>query len=102
MGMVRTVASWGLEVGWKTQSKWRSMMEKLQYAALRKCTEACLGSRREAVRKVAAVGDVEVFARVTSGRFLARTMYEPVRAGVVEASDELIVGKGTLSVGDRC
>ena len=28
-GMVRSVASWGIEVGWRGQRKWRVVMEKL-------------------------------------------------------------------------
>lgn len=50
------------------------------------------------MRKVAAVENIEVSARATAGRFLARTMCELVRAGVGEASDELMVKKGTPSV----
>ena len=56
--MVRSVASWGVEVEWRGQQEWREMMEKLQYAALRKCTGAVTGARKEYVRKVAAVEGV--------------------------------------------
>ena len=44
-GMIRSVASWGIEVGWRGQKEWRVEMEKLQYAALRKCTGAVVGAR---------------------------------------------------------
>ena len=45
MGMIRSVASWGIDVGWRGQREWTVEMEKLQYAALRKCTVAVVGAR---------------------------------------------------------
>ena len=66
-GMIRSVASWGIEVGLRGQREWRVEMEKLQYAGLRKCTGAVVGARREYVRKVAAVEGVEMFARASAG-----------------------------------
>ena len=101
-GMVRSVASWGIEVGWRGQREWRVMMEKLQYAAHRKCTGAVVGARREYVRKVAAVEGVETFARAAAGRFRARTMCDPVRAGVAENGDAVMAGAGELSLGGSC
>ena len=101
-GMVRSVASWGIEVGWRGQREWRVMMEKLQYATLRKCTGAVVGARKEFVRKIAAVEGVETFARAAAGRFLARTMCDPARAGVAGNRDVVMAGAGELSVGGRC
>ena len=77
-------------------------MESLQYAALRKCTGAVLGSRRTLVQGMAAVEGVETFARAAARRFLARTMCDPVRAGVAAASDPILAGSGTLSLGGSC
>ena len=77
-------------------------MGSLQYAALRKCTGAVLGSRKSLVQGVAAVEDVKTFARVASGRFLVRTMCDPVRAGVAVADDPVLAGKGVLSLGGTC
>lgn len=37
-------------------------------------------ARKECVQKIAAVGSVEMFARASAGRFLARTMCDPLRA----------------------
>ena len=101
-GMVRSVASWGIEVGWRGQREWRELMEKLQYAALRKCTGAVVGARKEYVRKIAAVEGVETFARAAAGRFLARTMCDPCRAGVAENGDAVMAGAGELSLGGSC
>ena len=77
-------------------------MESLQYAALRKCNGAVLGSRRTLVRGVARVEDVETFARAAAGRFLARTLCDPVRAGVGAADDPVLEGKGGLSLCGFC
>ena len=46
--------------------------------------------------------DVETFARAAAGRFLARTMCDPIRAGVAAADDQLLAGVGTLSLGGAC
>ena len=101
-GMIRSVAAWGIQVGWRGQREWRVAMEKLQYAALRKCTGAVVGARKEYVRKVAAVESVEIFARASAGRFLARTMGDPSRAGIADCGDTALTGKGALSLGGPC
>ena len=96
--IIRSVALWGIEVGWRGQKEWREEMEKLQYAALRKCTGAVAGARMEYVQKVAAVESIEMFVRASSGHFMARTMCNPSRAGVGECGDPALVGKGSLSL----
>ena len=77
-------------------------MESLQYAALRKCTRAVLGSRKTLVQGVAAVEDVETFARAVARRFLARTMCDPVGAGLAVAVDLVLAGMGTVSLSEAC
>ena len=77
-------------------------MEKLQYAALRKCSGAVVGARKEYVRKIAAVESVEIYTRASAGRFLARTMCYPSLAGIAEGGDPALVGKGSLSLGGPC
>ena len=99
MGMIRSVALWGIEVGWRGQREWRVEMEKLHYVTLRKCTRAVVGARKEYVRKVVVVESVEIFARATAGRFLARTMCNLSRAGVAECGEPSLVGKGSQSLG---
>ena len=97
--MVWSVASWGLDVAWRGQREWRGLMEKLQYAALRKCMGAVVGARKESVWKVAVVESVEMFGRALVGRFLARLMYDPSRAGVAVDFDSAVEGMGDLSLG---
>ena len=101
MGMVRAVASWGMEIGWRGQREWRHEMTLMQNTALRKTLSAVKGSFGRKPNAITAVEDVETFARAASGRFLARTLCDPPRAsiGVV---DERIAGQGHLSLGGVC
>lgn len=100
--MIRSVASWGIVVGWRVQREWRVEMEKLQYAVLRNCTGTVVGARREYVRKVAVVESVEMFARASGGRFLACKMCDPSRAGVARCAAATLVGKGVLCLVGPC
>ena len=77
-------------------------MEQLQYTVLRKCTGVVVGARKECVWKVAAVDSVEMYARASAGRFLARTMCNPSRAEVTVYVDPAFVGKGYLSLVGPC
>ena len=89
--------------GWlEGQMGWREAMKLLQYAALRKCTGAVLGSRKTLLQRVVAVESAETFARVATGRFLAWKLCDPVRAGVAAADDPVLEGKGELSLGGAC
>ena len=76
-------------------------MTLLQNAAMRKALVAVKGSSGRKANTIAAVEDVETFAKATTGRFLARTLCDPPRAGIVVV-DEGIAGKGRLSFGGAC
>ena len=99
--MVRAVESWGVEIGWRGQKEWRHEMTLLQNAAMRKTLGAVKGSSGRKANAIAAVEDVETFTRAAAGRFLARTVCDPPRAGV-GVVDEEIAGKGQLSFGGDC
>ena len=98
-GMIRAVAAWGVEIGWRGQREWREMMGKLQYQALRKCTGAVVGAEKVLVRQIAAVEDMETFAEAAQGRFLARAISDPGRAGVPDPPRGI---DGELSLGGTC
>ena len=100
-GMVCAVASWGMEIGWRGQREWRHEMTLLQNTALRKTLGAVKGSSGRKPNAITAVEDVETFARAASGRFLARTLCDPPRAGI-GVVDERIAGQGHLSLGGVC
>ena len=100
-GMIRAVASWGVEIGWRGQKKWRHEMTLLQDAAMRKTVGAVKGSSGRKAGAIAAVEDVETFVRAATGRFLTRTLCDPPRAGI-GVVDEGIAGKGQLACGGEC
>ena len=99
--MVRAVASWGVEIGWRGQKEWRQEMTLLQNAAMRKALGAVKGSSGRKVNAIAAVEDVKTFAKAATGRFLSRTLCDPSRAGIGVVDDE-IAGKGRLSFRGAC
>ena len=76
-------------------------MTLLQNVGMRKTLGAVKGSSGRKANAIAAVEDVETFARAASWRFLARTLCEPPRAGV-GVVDEGIAGKGAVSFGGDC
>ena len=76
-GMIRVVALWGAELGWKGQKAWLNEFERLQYQALRKCTGATLGASREKVNYIARVEDVKTILDSTQVRCLARWATDP-------------------------
>lgn len=102
MRMIRSVASWGLELRWCGQREWPQMIEKLQYAVLRRFTWAVVRARKELVRKIAAVESVEMFVCASAGRFLARSMCDPSWVGVVEDGAIALEGMGGLSLRGLC
>ena len=71
--MVRDVASWGVEIECRGQREWRHDMTLLQNAALRKTLGVVQGSFGRKANGIAAVENVETFARTASGRVLVRT-----------------------------
>ena len=100
-GMVRAVASWGVEIGWRGQKEWRHEMTLLQNVAMRKTLGAVKGSSGRKANTIAAVEDMETFAKAATGRFLVRTLCDPPRAGVGVVV-EGIAGKGRLSLAGGC
>ena len=49
--IIRTIALWGAEVGWRGQEKLRKALKSLQYQGLRKCSGAPYGTAQAAVEK---------------------------------------------------
>ena len=76
-------------------------MTLLQNAAMRKALGAVKGTSGRKANAIAAVEDVETFAKPATGRFLASTLCDPPRAGI-GVVEEGIAGKGRLSIGGTC
>ena len=68
---------------------------------MQKTLGAVKGSSGRKANAIAAVEDVETFARAATGRFLACTLCDPqqARIGMVDGG---IIGRGQISVGDDC
>ena len=100
-GMIRAVASCGVEIGWRCQREWRHVMTLLQNAAMQKTLSTVKGSSRWKVNAIAALVDIEMFVKAANGRFFACTRCEPSRAGIGMV-DEGIARQGQLSFGGDC
>ena len=95
------VSSWGIVVGWRGQNEWKREMTLLQNAAVQKTLCAVKGSCGRKANAIAAVENMETFAKAASGRFLARNLCNPLRAAVGQV-DEGLGGEGTLSLVGHC
>ena len=78
-GMIRAVALWGSELGWRGQKQFQKQLQQLQYQALRRATGATIGSSIEKVNRIAAVEDVHITLNASQQRFMARCMQDPAR-----------------------
>ena len=76
-------------------------MTLLQNAAMRKALGAVKRSSGRKANAIAAVEDVETFAKAVTGRFLARTLCDPLRAGI-GVMGAGIAEKGRLSFRGTC
>ena len=47
--MIRPIAMWGAELGWRGQENWEKEFSRLQYQALRKATGAVHGTATDKV-----------------------------------------------------
>jgi len=70
-GMIRAVALWGAELGWRGQKDWEEEMEKLQYQCLKKCVNATHSSRRELVSQRAGVKSLRIALDAAQARVMA-------------------------------
>jgi len=48
-GIIRAIALWGSELGWRGQRDWEKEFEQLQSQVLKKCVNATHGSQKELV-----------------------------------------------------
>lgn len=81
-GMIRSVASWSVTIGWSGHEEWKREMTLLRNSAFRKELGVVKGSSGDKVNAIATMEGVEVFAKTAPRRFLARTLCDPLRAGI--------------------
>ena len=72
--MIRAVALWGAELGWRGQKDWEENFEKLQYQALKKCVNTTHGSRRELVSQIARIETSRMALDTAQARVMGKLM----------------------------
>ena len=75
--MIRSIAMWGSEIGWRGQRDWIAEMQKLQNQALRKCTGVAYGSLTEKVERIVGVEPVDTILDGAQTQFFARVVADP-------------------------
>ena len=75
--MIRTIATWGAEIGWRGQIAWKKEMARRQYASLSKAKGVVLGSRMTTVERIAGVEPVEIHLDALQARFVGRGIADP-------------------------
>ena len=79
--MIRSIATWGAELGWKGQKNWEKEFSRLQYQALRKATGAVQGPATDKVKQMARVEDAHTHLDNNQVRAVARVVEDPSRLG---------------------
>ena len=81
--MIRTVATWEAELGWRGQKRWAEELERLQYDSLRRCVGAVKGASKEKVRKIAGVERMSTNLDGMQARFVSRLAMEKYLCGML-------------------
>ena len=87
--MIRSIATWGAELGWRGQKAWEKEFSRLQYQALWKAIGAVQGMSAEKLNRIAGVEDIPTHLDNNQVRFVARQVEDPSKLG-----DMLPVGFG--------
>ena len=82
-GLIRTVATWGVELGWRGQKRWVEELVRLQYDSLRKCVGAVKGASKEKVRNIVGVEKVVTCLDGVQARFVAKAAKEKYLCGML-------------------
>ena len=76
-GMIRAIALWGAEAGWRGLEKWRKALKTLQYQCLRRYTGAHQVTAQFAVDRIAGVEPIETKLDAIQAPFVARSLGNP-------------------------
>ena len=92
--MIRSIATWGAELGSRGQKAWEKESSRLQYQALRKAAGTVQGTSAGRVNQIAEVESVDIHMDNNQVRFVARCVEDPINLG-----DMLPVGCGDVGGG---
>ena len=81
LGMIRSIATWGAELGWRGQKVWEKEFARVQYQALRKITGAISGTAIDKVNRMAGIEDVWTHMDNNQARAVARCIEDPSKLG---------------------
>jgi len=87
--MIRAIALWGSELGWRGQRDWEKEFEQLQYQALKRCVNATHGSKIELVSQIAGVESPRMALDAAQARLMGKIMRDTTALG------DLIFDDGT-------
>jgi len=96
-GMIRAIALWGSELGWRGQRDWEKEFEQLQYQALKKCVNATHGSKAELVSQIAGVESPRMALDAAQPRLMGKIMRDNTAIGDLMVDD----GTGMSDEGGR-
>jgi len=80
-GMIRAIALWGSELGWRGQRDWEKEFEHLQYQALKKGVNATHGSKKELVSQIAGVESPRMALDAAQARLMGKIMRDTTALG---------------------
>jgi len=80
-GMIRAIALWGSELGWRGQRDWEKDFEQLQYQALKKCVNATHGSKIELISQIAGVESPRMALDAAQARLMGKIMRDTTALG---------------------
>jgi len=80
-GMIRAIALWGSELGWRGQRDWEKEFEHLQYQAMKKCVNATHGSKKELVSQIAGVESPRMALDAAQARLMGKIMRDTTALG---------------------
>ena len=77
-GIIRAVAMWGSELGWRGQKRWEQKMIDLPYQVLTKCVSSVKGAHKELVREIMGVESPRMVLDAAQARLLGKMMQDPI------------------------
>ena len=80
-GMIRTVAMWGAELGWRCQKRWEQRVIDTQCQALSKCMNAVRRARKELMSEIVGVESLRKALDAAQARLLSKRMRDPTALG---------------------
>jgi len=86
--MIRAVALWTSDLGWRGQCDWEKKFEQLQYQALKKCVNVTHRSRIELLSQIAGVESPRMALDAAQASLMGKIMQDTTAVGDLIFEDE--------------